>query len=159
SAGVTAVPSETRRVAWPTAPSQTHAIPDSPGSHHGWKWSLHATPSKPASSASTACRSRSSGGNCSCAAPKRNRVTSMVPQRRDELLLAHLRAALDPDLARLLQQVLFGPVLVASGLAALAAGRTAAARVRDPPRLLLALALAAERLVLLVVLDARPVVL
>src|SRR2546423_1730106 len=82
----------------------------------------------------------------------------MVPQCRDELLLAHLRAALDPDLAPLLPQVFLRPVLVASGLAALAAGRAAAAGVRDPRRLLLALALAPERLVLLVVLDARAVI-
>src|SRR5947208_9764267 len=87
-------------------------------------------------------------------AQPRRETESMVPQRRDELVLAHLRTALDPDLARLLQQVLLRPVLVGAGLAALAAGRAPAAGVRDPRRLLLALALAPQGLVLLVVLDA-----
>jgi hypothetical protein len=83
----------------------------------------------------------------------------MVSERADELALAHLRAALDPDLARLLQQILLRAVLVGPCLAALAARLAAAAGVRDPRRLLLALALAAEGLVLPVVLDARPVIL
>src|SRR3712207_1517021 len=84
---------------------------------------------------------------------------SVVAQRVDELFLRHVRAALDADLRGAVLQLALRPVLVAAGLAALAAGRAAVARVGDAGRLLLARALAAQRLVLLVVLDARSVVL
>ena len=42
-------------------------MPDSPGSHQGWKWSLTLTASNPARSASSACSTRLLGGNCSVA--------------------------------------------------------------------------------------------
>src|SRR5215212_3921503 len=83
---------------------------------------------------------------------------SMVAQRLDQIALAHLRAALDADLGRALGQVLLRPVLVGAGLPALLGGR-AAARVGDPSRLLLALALLAQGLVLFRVLHARAVTL
>jgi len=69
SAGVTAVPTGMREVACAAAPSHIHAWPDSPGSHHGWKWSEQVMPSNPARSASWAWRRSSLGRNCSCAQP------------------------------------------------------------------------------------------
>src|SRR5690606_38632450 len=82
---------------------------------------------------------------------------SVVAERVDQLALRHRRAALDADLLRLVVEVVLRPLLVGPGPAALAAGRRAGRRgrrVRDPRRLLLAGALAAQRLVLLLVLDA-----
>src|SRR4051794_25434038 len=84
---------------------------------------------------------------------------SVVAQGVDELVLRHVRATLDADLRGPVLELVLRPVLVAARLAALAAGLAAAARVGDPGGLLLAGALAAQRLVLLVVLDARSVVL
>src|SRR4051794_8941186 len=86
-------------------------------------------------------------------------MRSVVAQRVDQLVLVHVRAALDADLRRALLEVVLRPVLVAARLAAPAAGAAAVAGVGDPGRLLLAGALAAQRLVLLVVFDARSVVL
>jgi hypothetical protein len=54
-------------VAWPIAPSSVQACPECPGSHHGWKWSETFSPSKPARSAATPCRTSALGGNCSVA--------------------------------------------------------------------------------------------
>ena len=64
---VTPVPMRTLEVAWPIAPSVTHAWPDSPGSHHGCRWSLTLIASKPARSAPTACSTIELGANCSIA--------------------------------------------------------------------------------------------
>src|SRR3954452_107977 len=77
----------------------------------------------------------------------------VVAQRLDEIALAHLGAPLDADLGGALLQVLLGPVVVGAGLAALLRGRLAVG-VGDPRRLLLALALPAQSLVLLGVFDA-----
>src|SRR5215212_6257619 len=85
--------------------------------------------------------------------PSRARA-SMVAEGVDQLALAHLRAALDADLLGALLEVVLAPVLVGAGLAALLAGLLPVA-VGDPRRLLLARALVAQRLVLLLVLDAR----
>src|SRR4051794_20882763 len=78
---------------------------------------------------------------------------SVVAQGVDELVLAHLRAAVDADLGSALLEIVLGPVLVGTGLAAALAGRCAV-RIGDPRGLLLAGALVAERLVLLWILDA-----
>src|SRR5215210_4153180 len=84
--------------------------------------------------------------------------TLVVAECVDELAFAHLRASLYAQLLGAVLQVLLGPFLVAGRLATpLARRRTT--RVGDPRRLLLALPLLAQLLVLLVVLDARPVVL
>src|SRR5690606_38642589 len=75
----------------------------------------------------------------------------------DKLALRHGRAALDAHLLGLVVEVLLGPVLVGGRAPALAAGaraRRRGGRVGDPRRLLLARALAAERLVLPLVLHA-----
>ncbi len=69
-------------VACAAAPSHTHAWPDSPGSHHGCRWSEAEMPSKPAFSAATACWSSASGGNSSCEAPKKWRVIGEAYPRR-----------------------------------------------------------------------------
>src|SRR3954454_17571475 len=84
---------------------------------------------------------------------------SVIPEGVDELALAHGRAAFDPDLGRPLLELVLRPVLVVLGLAALAAGLAAAPGIGDARRFLLARTLATEGLVLLVVLDRRPVVL
>src|SRR5690242_804987 len=80
----------------------------------------------------------------------------VVAQRLDQLGLGHRRAALDADLAGALDQVLLGPVGVRRALPAALAdllARAAGRGVGDPGRLLLAVALPAQRLVLLFVLD------
>src|SRR6266568_1651523 len=77
----------------------------------------------------------------------------------DELGLGHGGAALDAELAGALDQVLLGPVGVGRALPALAAHLLARAprdRVGDPGRLLLAVPLAAQCLVGLLVLDLGP---
>src|SRR3712207_684269 len=83
---------------------------------------------------------------------------SVVAERVDELALVHVGASLDTDLPGALLQLLLGPVLVAAGLPA-ALPSLRARSIGDPGRLLLALPLLAQPLVLLVVLDARHVVL
>src|ERR671910_702347 len=83
----------------------------------------------------------------------------MVPQRLDQLTLVHRRPALDPDVAGSLHQVVLGPILVVAMLAATAADPGLALRghrVADTGGLLLALALLAQLLIRLLVLDARP---
>jgi hypothetical protein len=76
----------------------------------------------------------------------------------DQLVLVHPRAAFDADLLRALVEIALRPVLVGVGLAATAARRLAPG-VGDARRLLLALALLAQSLVLLVVLDLTTVAL
>src|SRR5438309_1643383 len=76
----------------------------------------------------------------------------MVAQGLDQFALVHLRAAFDPDLAGPLDEVGLRPVLVAARLATLAAHgrpRRVRRRVGDTSGLLLARALATQRLVLL----------
>lgn len=62
---MTAVPIDGSLVTCDAAPSQTQALPELFGAscsvHHGVRWSLHATISKPASAAATAWPSSSSG--------------------------------------------------------------------------------------------------
>src|SRR5437899_10078945 len=72
---------------------------------------------------------------------------SVVPQRLDQLVLAHLRPALDADLPSTVDEVGLRPVVVAAGLGTLAAGRRprrAGGRVRDAGGLLLARTLASK---------------
>ena len=81
---------------------------------------------------------------------------SVVAQRLDELVLGHGGAALDVELAGPLRELVLGPVLVGAGLAAALGDLVPAVpggRVGDPRGLLLARALAAQRLVDLGVLD------
>src|SRR4051794_26527149 len=82
----------------------------------------------------------------------------MVAQGVDQLVLVHLRTALDADLLRPLLEILLAPVVVGAGLAALLGGRRGVG-VGDPRPFLLARALIAQPLVALVVLPARAVVL
>lgn len=68
---MTAVPIETRRVARPAAPNHTQALPQCAGGpcsgdHHGARWGLQQTASKPASSAAIACSTSSGGLKRSC---------------------------------------------------------------------------------------------
>src|SRR4051812_14625362 len=105
-------------------------------------------PAAPARSSSVRCR-RAGATACAAGAPR----ASVVPQRLDQLVLAHVRASLDADLAGALLEVVLRPVVVGRRAAALLGGRAAA--VGDPGGLLLALSLVAQGLVLLGVLDAR----
>jgi hypothetical protein len=86
----------------------------------------------------------------------RTDVVSVVAEGVDELVLAHLGAALDAHLAGPVEQLVLGAVLVVLGVAAAAAdGASAfvALGVGDAGRLLLAHALVAQGLVLVRVLD------
>src|ERR1700749_4353768 len=114
---------------------------------------------------SSACLMRGSPQNASrsgCASPASPSGSgegSVVSQGLDQLRLGHGRATLDANLPGLLDQVLLAPVVVGAALAALAAhlaARTARGRVRDPRRLVLALAALAELLIRFLVLDLRP---
>ena len=78
-------------------------------------------------------------------------------QGLDQLVLGHLRTALDVELLGPAVELVAGPLVVGRAVAALHAGGVAVA-VRDGRGLALAHALLAQRLVLLVVLDGRPVV-
>src|SRR5215210_3847930 len=86
------------------------------------------------------------------------RASLVVAQRVDELVLVHVGASLDAELPGALLEVFFRLLFVLGRLTATLA-RGLAARVGDPGRLLLARPLVTQPLVLLVVLDARPVVL
>src|SRR5215212_9247583 len=106
-------------------------------------------------------------GSCAaCAAMRRSEPNmtrggggaSVVPERVDELALIHLRAPLYAEVSGAVLQLLLRPLLVAGRPAASFACRRTRG-VGDPRRLLLALPLLAQLLVLLVVLDARPVIL
>src|SRR5690606_3001352 len=91
--------------------------------------------------------------------PRVPHCESVRTQGVDELALAHRRPALGPDLRGTLAQVGHRPLVVGPGLATLAADLLPALRRRgvgDPRGLLLAVALVAELLVELLVLDARP---
>src|SRR5690606_6326529 len=82
----------------------------------------------------------------------------MMPQRVDELALAHAGAMRDADFLRLVAQFRHRPFLVPLAAAALAPQRTAAARrggVRDARGRLPAVALRAQLFVELGILDAR----
>src|SRR3954454_11089416 len=81
---------------------------------------------------------------------------SVVAQGVDELVLVHLRPALDADLTRAFDEVGLRPVVVAARLATPAANRRPGGvgrSVRDAGCLLLARAIAAKRFVLLLILD------
>src|SRR6266581_315010 len=80
----------------------------------------------------------------------------VVAEGVDQLGLGHGGAALDAELAGALDQVLLGPVGVGRALSALPAyllARAPRGRVGDPGRLLLAVPLAAQRLVGVLVFD------
>src|ERR687886_2826190 len=87
----------------------------------------------------------------------RSGCVSVVAESVDELTLVHPGASLDADLPGALLQVLLGPVLVAPRLPA-APSRRRARGVGDPRRLLLALPLLSQPLVLLVILDGWSVI-
>src|SRR5258708_8103982 len=87
------------------------------------------------------------------------RRRSVVSQRANELGLAHRGPTVDADLSRAFDPVRLGPVVVSRALAALLGDLAAGApgrRVGDPRRLLLALALLAELLVGLLLLNLGP---
>src|SRR3546814_6352608 len=81
-----------------------------------------------------------------------------MAERVDQLLLVHVGPPLYADLLGLVVEVVLRPILVIPRLAA-APGGLLAGRVGDPRGLFLARALAAQRLVALVVLDLRSVLL
>ena len=92
-----------------------------------------------------------------CVAAQRS-GDSVVPERVDELPLAHPRTAGDADLRRSPSQVGNRPLVVPRGLAATTSHRTPSRsrrRVGDARRLLLGAPLAAKRLIQLRVLDGR----
>src|SRR3546814_3229127 len=87
---------------------------------------------------------------------------SVVPKGVDELALVHLRPTLDADLARPVEQLVLGAVLVVLGLATALAHLAAplvVRGVRDPSGLLLAHPVVPQGLVLPGLLDRRSVVL
>src|SRR5699024_9876015 len=79
---------------------------------------------------------------------------SVVAQRVDELVLRHVRAALDVQLTGSVTQIVDGPVLIRSGRPALLAhlaARAVGRGVGDPGGLLLGVPLVAQLLVELLV--------
>src|SRR5260370_37970052 len=104
-------------------------------------------------------RAPDSGSPCRRDLTTAGRRRSVVSQRANELGLAHRGPTLDADLSRAFDQVRLGPVVVSRALAALLGDLAAGAPGRRggaPRRLLPALALLAERLVGLLVLNLRP---
>src|ERR1700735_2641852 len=84
---------------------------------------------------------------------------SVVAEGADQLGLRHRGAALDAEFAGALDQVVLGPVVVGRALAALGPdllARAGCGRVRDPGGFFLAVPLAPQRAVRLLVLDLGP---